>query len=1180
MRRAVVAIAFALLPLAAPAQDAQSEDDKGYLTTFLENNLSDAGREVRIDGFQGALSSRATFRSLTIADDTGVWITIRDGAIGWNRKALLSGRIEIAEMSAAEIDLPRLPGQPRGGLPDVEARGFSLPDLPVSISIGELRADRVVLGAPILGESVALDVGGAIRLAGGEGTADLAIRRLDGTRGSLTLKAGYANATRQLDLDLLVDEGQGGIAARLIGLPGQPSVTLALHGSDPINDFRADVALSTDSQPRLTGTVRLAAVPAGDAAASAQRLEASLGGDISPLLQPEYQTFFGKDVRLTVAGERRPSGELALDDLTIASQALRLKGSAELSADGLPQTLDLTLAMGLADGSPVLLPLPGDPTRVRDARLRLTYDAAKGEDWHLTGRLNRLGRPGLMVAALDLSGEGTISRGAGTPTADGTLALTATGIAPADPALAQAIGPDIGLDTTFQWAEGAPLRLSQFAAQGAGVSLEGAGLLRGLDSGFTFEGAIRAVVADMARFSAMAGRNLGGSGEVQISGSYGLLSGEADVDLDIAGQDLRLSQPEADRLLQGTSRVTASVRRSTEGTQIKALSVTARTLAATASGWLRAGATQLKAALDFSDLSVLGPGYGGTLAAEAVLDEAEGRQHLLLTGKGQSLRSGIGALDPLLAGQTELSLAVTGTDGVILLDSLDLKNPQFEAHASGQSDNAGDRIELTARLADLAILVPGFPGAAHIEGQAVRDGARWAVDATASGPGGTDARVTGSVGTDGIADLAIAGSAQAGLANAFIAPRSIEGPAEFDLRLAGRPSLNALSGRLRLPGLRISDPSLAMAVEGAEVTVDLAGGRADLSGEGSLAGGGTVSLSGPVGLTAPYTADLSVRLDAVRLRDPRLFDTRADGTLTIGGPLAGGAAISGSVTLAETEIRVPTSGLGGYADIGPVNHIAEPAEVRATRERAGLLGGPGERAASLRRPYALDIAVAAPRRVFVRGRGLDAELGGSLRLTGTTDNVIPVGQFDLIRGRLHLLGKRFDIDEGQVVLQGALVPWIRFAANSTSDGITATILIEGPAAEPDISFTSSPPLPQDEIVAQLLFGRGIETLSVFQAAQLASAIATLTGRGGEGIVSRLRRSFGLDDLDVETGADGGFALRAGKYLTSNLYTDVTLDEDGQTEINLNFDVRKNVTMRGRVASDGETGIGIYYERDY
>ncbi|MFN6953046.1 MAG: translocation/assembly module TamB domain-containing protein, partial [Albidovulum sp.] len=119
-----------------------------------------------------------------------------------------------------------------------------------------------------------------------------------------------------------------------------------------------------------------------------------------------------------------------------------------------------------------------------------------------------------------------------------------------------------------------------------------------------------------------------------------------------------------------------------------------------------------------------------------------------------------------------------------------------------------------------------------------------------------------------------------------------------------------------------------------------------------------------------------------------------------------------------------------------------------------------------------------------------------------------------------------------------------------------------------------------EVIARLLFGRGIGSLSPLQAAQLAGAVAELAGTGGEGIVSRLRSSFGLDDFDVTSDANGSAVVRAGKYLSEKVYTDVNLGSEGKTEINLNLDVRPGVVVRGTLGSDGTTGIGVYYERDY
>ena len=74
MMKRLLTLALCLLPMSAVAQ----EDDKSYLAGLLEGYLSDAGRAVTITGFEGALSSRATLQEMTIADDAGVWLTLRD----------------------------------------------------------------------------------------------------------------------------------------------------------------------------------------------------------------------------------------------------------------------------------------------------------------------------------------------------------------------------------------------------------------------------------------------------------------------------------------------------------------------------------------------------------------------------------------------------------------------------------------------------------------------------------------------------------------------------------------------------------------------------------------------------------------------------------------------------------------------------------------------------------------------------------------------------------------------------------------------------------------------------------------------------------------------------------------------------------------------------------------------
>jgi translocation and assembly module TamB len=295
------------------------------------------------------------------------------------------------------------------------------------------------------------------------------------------------------------------------------------------------------------------------------------------------------------------------------------------------------------------------------------------------------------------------------------------------------------------------------------------------------------------------------------------------------------------------------------------------------------------------------------------------------------------------------------------------------------------------------------------------------------------------------------------------------------------------------------------------------------------------------------------------------------------GPLAGGATIGGTITMGQTEIRIPSSTSASSVLLDDVRHIAEPAAVTRTRRYAGLIQTE-ERKTS--RPYPLDVQINAPSRIFVRGRGLDAELGGRIRVTGTTHDVVPSGFFQLIRGRLDILGKRLILTEGLVDLRGSLDPYLRFVAETDVDETTIQIIVEGLASEIEITFQSQPELPQEEVVSMLLLGRSLSEISPFQAAQLAAAVARLAGRGGEGLVGNLRNSIGLSDLDVTQTEDGATEVSAGTYISEKVYSEVSADSEGRQEIQLNLDVSRFVTVKGGVSSDGGTGLGVFFEKDY
>ena len=1234
------------LPVAVMAQTA--EEDRGYLQGLLEDNLSGAGRVVRIVGFAGALSSRATIEELTIADEEGIWLTARGLTLGWSRAAILAGRLDIAELSAEELLIPRAPIPAASDTPAPEAREFSLPDLPVPVNIGEVRITRAELGAALLGQEATLALTGTARLSGGDGSTELAIERAEG--GTFRLAGAFSNTTRQLTLDLGLDEPQGGLAATLLGLPGAPALALTLQGDAPLDDFTARLRLTTEGVERLTGTARLAAerdatqpdLPPG------WRFSADLGGDIAPVFAPAYRPFFGPDIHLAVEGRRTSAGALDLETLRLTADALTLSGRAAFSAEGWPTLLDLGARLQSSSGEAVLLPVNGEKTYVSTATLALSFDASKGEAWSLTSRIDGLSRGGLAAQSADLTANGQIAADAGRITGKVETKLAALSLS--DPALATAIGPNPAARFAFDWIEGAPLAFSDILASSQGAALSGALTVTGPLEELSLTPDLSLIALDLSRFSALANTPLSGSANLAVQGAAQPLSGAFDLAFSGGTRNLALAQPRLDTLLEGDGELTLHVSRDLGGTYIRAfdihtahaaitakgaLKTNASALTATAeitetarvlpalqgpsrvsvtalqgeNGWqLRGngsgpGATELSLNAAFPDapdglrpLSVdatltaaniapfsqlLGqPASGGlslTLTAEGDLTTRSGSANLALNG--QSLRIGPAALAPLFGATQTLTAALKLEEGHLRIESADLATPEVTAKLSGETEGSTSRFTYETSLRDLSLLADGFPGAASAKGTASStDGVTWQIDAMGSGPAGLTGEVKGTASAERL-NLSATGRTPLALANEFIRPRLLSGTANYDLRIDGPPALSSVSGTLSTSDARLALPAERLAFGPITGAIRITNGRAELALDTLASTGGALSIRGPITLAAPFDASLLVEISGLRLSDPTLYRTRLDGTLSLKGPLAGGARISGALDLGNTEILVPNGSASAFSGLPGLKHINEPAEVRRTRSFAGLLNeASAESAPSV--AYPVDIILSAPSRIFVRGRGLDAELGGQLRLQGTTADLLPQGRFELIRGRIDVLGQRFTLTSGQFRLQGDFDPWLRFVADTETSVASIRIVLEGLASSPSLSFESAPSLPEDEVLSLLIFGRETAKLSPLQAVRLGLAIRTLTGRGGEGFTGTLRKGLRLDDLDVRTTDEGTTEARIGAYLSDKLYSEVTTDSAGSSEIKLNLQIRPGLTARGRVTSEGETGVGIYFEKDY
>ncbi|PVH27863.1 translocation and assembly module protein TamB [Pararhodobacter oceanensis] len=1302
-------VLIAALLLGGPALS--NEEDEGLLARTLQNLLSDAGREVIIRGFEGALSSRATMRELSIADDDGVWITLSDVVIDWNRAALFEGRVSVNELSAATIDLFRLPStSSASNLPSATAREpFSLPELPVSVRIGEVGAERVRIDAAVMGQAAEISLQGEALLAGGQGDARFEARRVDGQEGVFAFEGDFDNATRFLDLNLELSEGQGGIAATILGIPEQPALGLSVQGAGPLTTFSADIELATDGVPRVTGEFAAIDAAADDSPIDGAGFALDLSGDLRPLLSRELHPFFGNNSQLRASGQRSDSGEVSLPELSISTESMSLNGAASFAASGLPQLVRLTAAIETPDGEPVLLPGTSGVGYITRATLRIDHDAERSRDWRLRGEIDELALPELLVGSALMDARGRLNATSTEPpdadysplpVFEGVFEFAAREITAQDAGVQSAIGSELFGLASIAWpGPEEPIELTGLALEGQSLSLTAYGAIDGLD----FDGFVEFSAPDLARFSGLAGRALGGAALVTAQGQVNPLTGALDLEADLTTNNLTLDIDEADSMLAGESRMSLSLRRDTEGTALRAFTLRAGTVEASAQGELRPGAVDLQARLAALDLAQMGAGYGGRLALDVALqtevvpdsepqaqpaqsenlgqrlrfdgsavdlqladlpagdiisgifsgatrlhgdlllhgDQADitaftvagprveltgaGRwsetdpdltvdlQRLDLAALGEAgsgalsgelrltgadggarrvvlglggegrLRTGNAQIDGLLTEGMDLSADATiAADGAVRIDSAGLAATGLQVDATGlQSADGATRLAIEGRLDNLGRVVAGMSGAvvlnADVERQVGDDG--YEVQADLTGPSALALRTRGRIGDDLALALVLQGQLQGALINPLIEPSNVQGLIRLTGAVEGPPSIEALRLSVALEDGRFLQPNAAIAFEGINGEAQINGLDAQVNLSGLSRQGGRGTIAGAISLRGDQQADLTVSVEDFTVRQPSLFDALVSGSVSVVGPLSNGALVRGDVLVEEAEIRIPNSPLAraGFGLQG-LRHIGESAASRQTRTAAGIASGTRNGRAPI--PLRLDLTMRAPGRVFVRGRGLDAEMGGTLRLGGTLSDVVPSGSFGLIRGRLDLLGNRFNLTDGSASMIGDFMPIVSLVATTESDGVTTSVMLSGPANEPEISFNSVPELPQDEVLARLVFRRSLTTLSPFQAAQLALSVATLTGRAENSILDRTRQAMGLDDLDFTVDDEGNTAVRAGRYIGEEVYTDLSVDSTGRSEVTINLDLTPNVTLRGRVDTDGRSGVGIFFERDY
>ncbi len=610
-----------------------------------------------------------------------------------------------------------------------------------------------------------------------------------------------------------------------------------------------------------------------------------------------------------------------------------------------------------------------------------------------------------------------------------------------------------------------------------------------------------------------------------------------------------------------------------------------------AKGFAIAGAATVtpgdRTRIDIASFSAQRGGKKLTLAGPASIILAGGQVEI----KGLAINAEGGRLELEGRAGDQLELALQAR--AIPLSIADFADPglaldgKFDAEAriTGQkSAPSGDWKVTLTKFSAPQLKSNGLP-AIDASARGRLAGKRTSVDADIGMGMSSRLKITGSAPLDaaGTLDLAAKGRIDAALANTMLSAngQTAHGDVALDLRVSGQSASPIVGGSITLANGAFADPLNGVAFDKISARLEARGRELVLASlQASTKNGGQISGSGRISLLPEAGMPGSLRITGrnAQLVSSALVSSTADFDLDLGGPLARSPKVAGVVKFNTLEVNVPDRLPSALTPLPDATHIDPRGFARELLELQRK-----QKAAAGKSPAfdaTLDLRISAPNRIFVRGRGIDAEFGGELKIAGTLQKPDVIGGFDLRRGSLQLLTQRIDITRGKLTFAGGLMPELDFYAETTAAEITAQIAVTGPASKPSFAFTSTPDLPQDEVLSRLLFAKASGSLSPFQAIQLAAAVAELTG-SGDGAFEKMRKALGVDSLDLNSSGANGPTVGASRYLTNNITVGVrTGAKPSDAAVNVGVDVMKKLRIQGETGADGHTSVGVGAEWEY
>ncbi len=245
---------------------------------------------------------------------------------------------------------------------------------------------------------------------------------------------------------------------------------------------------------------------------------------------------------------------------------------------------------------------------------------------------------------------------------------------------------------------------------------------------------------------------------------------------------------------------------------------------------------------------------------------------------------------------------------------------------------------------------------------------------------------------------------------------------------------------------------------------------------------------------------------------------------------------------------------------------------------------PREKPVAQRFPLALDLKLGLGDDFLFKGAGLDARLGGQLRVFTVNQALRGEGTIQVEEGRYAAYAQTLDIERGVLRFIGPIDnPGLDVLAVRKTPTVKVGVQVRGTVQRPVVTLYSDPALPDTEKLAWLVLGHGLENSGQEEFALLQIAAGALLNQAESvNFQAQLADALRIDSFGVRAGEGEDLAttvVSVGKRLSSRAMLSYEQSLDGLSQVvKVLYQLTPHVRLEAQAGQ--QSSFDVFYTREY